>query len=123
MKNANVRRISLQNLPKAANYSHAVVANRIIFVSGVTGQNETKTTLKSQFDEIVRRISAVLSEGHSSIEDVVKVTAYLSDAGLFNEFNELFNKTFISAPARTTIVCGFSNPRVKVELDLVALES
>lgn len=118
-----LKRIIVDNVPRAGQYSHAVISGNLVFLSGVTGQETQETSLTEQFDKSVSRIEKILAESGSSIGDVIKVTAFLSDQEYFQEFNALFNKTFISAPVRTTIVCGFVNNLVKVEIDIIAAKS
>lgn len=123
MSRDKMKRIIVESLPRAGQYSHAVISGDLVFISGVTGQTTQENSLTEQFDESVRKIEKILAEASSSISYVVKVTAYLSDQKFFQEFNRLFNNIFTSAPVRTTIVCGFVNSLVKIELDVIAAKS
>jgi 2-iminobutanoate/2-iminopropanoate deaminase len=117
-----IDRMVVNELSRAANYSHAVTVNDVIFLSGITGQSTKETSFDEQFDLILEKLKIVLSNARSSIGHIVKITAYLLDEQFFENFNEKYNKTFTSLPARTTIVCKFINKFTKLELDVIAIK-
>jgi 2-iminobutanoate/2-iminopropanoate deaminase len=54
------------------------------------------------------------------LDNVVKVTAFLSNATLFSTFNEIYARRFGSGyPARSTVVLGFGHPDVRVEIEAI----
>ncbi|GGT98770.1 endoribonuclease [Sulfodiicoccus acidiphilus] len=110
----------MQGMAKGGPYSHAVVYGGVVFLSGMTGQDPSReTSFAEQFRNACEKVRRALSEAGSSMEKVLKVTVYLSDPSFFSEMNAIFREYF-GAPARTTVVCSFPDPRVKVEVDVVA---
>ena len=107
-------------------YSPVVAFDKLIFVSGqgpldtetkqlVTGtiQEETRVTLEN--------IKNILEDIGSSMENVLKVTAYLGDMDNFFAFNEVYAEYFPSdPPARTCIQAGRLPFDIKVEIDVIA---
>jgi 2-iminobutanoate/2-iminopropanoate deaminase len=107
-------------------YSPVVAFEKLIFVSGqgpldpetkqlVTGtiQEETRQTLEN--------IKNILEDIGSSMNNVLKVTAYLGDMDNFFAFNEVYAEYFPSdPPARTCIQAGRLPFDIKVEIDVIA---
>lgn len=107
----------------AGPYSHAVVANGFVFISG-QGPVEPETgTMPDAFVDQVRQtlenVRTVLEAAGSSLDDVVKVNAYLTDLTRFGEFNEVYREFFENdPPARTTVATGLLG--MLVEVDCIA---
>ncbi|WP_291999664.1 RidA family protein [Caldivirga sp.] len=119
-----IRSIDVEGLPKAGPYSHAIVANGLVFVSGQLGTIPGKDlSFEEQFRNAVGKISKILTEAGSSLDNVVKVTVYLADAKYFDVMNKLFSEYFKSRPARTTVVTGMIDSRALVEVDVIAVVS
>lgn len=119
----NIKRVNIPDLPKGGPYSHAVVHGDTIYLSGVVGFSKGESsTFAQQWSLIVERAQTILkSLGSDLSTKTVKLTAYLSDEKYFDKLNKAFEETFgKEAPARTTIVCGFTHKEVKVELDIIA---
>lgn len=110
-----------------ASYSHAVKADGFIFVSG-QGPVDPETgvivgnDIRSQTERTLENIKAILEAAGASLDDVVKVSAFLADMKDFKEFNEVYAQYFsgVSVPVRTTVQAGFANKRMLVEIDVVA---
>ena len=104
-------------------YSPAVVVNGFVFVSGQVPFDPETGELPDAFEDQVRQtlrnLQAVLEAAGSSLEDVVKVNAYLSDLTRFAQFNEVYAGFFRhDPPARTTV--GAALLGFLVEIDCVA---
>lgn len=113
-----------EKAPKPAGpYSHAVIADGFVYVSG-QGPIEPETgTIPDAFDEQVRQafknVQTILEAAGSSFGEVVKVNAYVTDLTRFGEFNEVYGEFFQQdPPARTTV--GASLLGFLVEVDCVA---
>ncbi|WP_165777439.1 RidA family protein [Amycolatopsis antarctica] len=105
--------------------SHGVRAGGFLFVSGQTATDDEGGIYVGDFEREVRgaldNVEAVLRAGGASVEQVVRVGAYLSNATLFAPFNAIYAQRFGAAPpARTTVVVDFGHANVRVELDAVA---
>jgi|ECHnycMinimDraft_1075156.scaffolds.fasta_scaffold03822_1 2-iminobutanoate/2-iminopropanoate deaminase len=116
--------VDVEGLPKGGPYSHSVSFQNLIFVSGQTGHVDgRKTAFSEQFTNAIEKVSKILQANGSSLNNVLKVTVYLSKPEYFQEMNELFKKYFnTQPPARTTIVCGFASPEILVEIDVIAFK-
>jgi 2-iminobutanoate/2-iminopropanoate deaminase len=110
--------------PKPAGpYSHAVVANGFVFISG-QGPVDPETgampdAFADQVRQTLRNVQTILEAAGTSLDNVVKVNAYVTDLTWFQEFNEVYEEFFQQdPPARTTV--GASLLGFLVEVDCVA---
>jgi 2-iminobutanoate/2-iminopropanoate deaminase len=108
----------------AGPYSHAVVANGLVFVSGQgpadpeTG--EVPEDFKGQARQMFRNVQVILEAAGASMDDVVKVNAYVADMANFAQFNEVYEEFFTGElPARTTISATLPGG-IPVEADCIA---
>lgn len=118
-----VKRTNLPDLPKGGPYSQAVVHGNTVYLSGIVGVSKGEDkSFGEQWNTIAERASKILSSVGSDFSGrSLKLTVYLSDAIYFKDLNDAFRFAFgENAPARTTIVCGFTIPEVKVEVDIIA---
>jgi 2-iminobutanoate/2-iminopropanoate deaminase len=110
-------------------YSHAVVANGFVFVSGQIavrpggGSLEVVgTTMQEQTDQAQKNVRAILEAAGGSLEQVVKVTVLLARPDLFSEMNEAYARHFPGPrPARASARLGVDVPGVLVSIDAIAL--
>jgi 2-iminobutanoate/2-iminopropanoate deaminase len=107
-------------------YSPVVAFDNLIFVSGQGALDPKSQVLVSGSIQIETRqtlenIKNILEDVGSSLDHVLKVTAYLSDMNFFAEFNEVYREFFPSnPPARTCIQAGRLPFDIKVEIDVIA---
>jgi 2-iminobutanoate/2-iminopropanoate deaminase len=110
--------------PKPAGpYSHAVVANGFVFISGQGPVDPETNTMPDAFVDQVRQtlrnVQTILEAAGTSLDNVVKVNAYVTDLTRFQEFNEVYREFFQhDPPARTTV--GASLLGFLVEVDCIA---
>src|SRR5947209_1774718 len=117
--------IMVKEAAKAAGqYSHAVVANGLIYVSG-QGPADPATNIvpegfAAQVRQTVRNVQTILKGAGAEMTDVVKVNTYLSDVTRFQEYNESYKEFFAEIPpARATV--GSQLVGIQVEIDCVAV--
>ena len=108
----------------ASPYSHAVIANGLVFISGQGPVNPEAGTMPDAFAEQVRQtfenVRTILDASGASLDDVVKVNAYLTDLTRFAEFNEVYGEFFRhDPPARTTVATALLG--ILVEVDCIAV--
>jgi 2-iminobutanoate/2-iminopropanoate deaminase len=108
----------------AGPYSHAVVANGFVFISGQGPMNPGTGTMPDAFAEQVRQtfknVQTILEAAGSSLDDVVKVNAYVTDLTRFAEFNDVYKEFFQdNPPARTTVATALLG--ILVEVDCIAV--
>jgi 2-iminobutanoate/2-iminopropanoate deaminase len=116
------------NLPAPQGYSRAVRAlgSETIYTSmtapvdgdgGVVGPGDAKV----QAEAVLANIGDILDQHGSSLDDVVKVTAYVVDAADLSAVKDVIARTFAEPlPALALIVTPLPNPAFLVELDVVA---
>jgi 2-iminobutanoate/2-iminopropanoate deaminase len=107
-------------------YSQAVSANGFLYVSGqipinpATGEL-TMDSIKSETEQVMRNLNAVLLEAGFDFSHILKTTIFLSDMGLFAEVNEVYGSYFESDfPARETVAVKGLPKGVNVEISVVA---
>ena len=120
----NRETITAGNAPEPAGpYSHAVVAGGFVYVSGQGPIDPETGTMPDAFVDQVRQtlgnVQTILEAAGSSLDDVVKVNAYVTDLTRFAEFNEVYKEYFKNdPPARTTVAAALLG--MLVEIDCVA---
>ena len=107
-------------------YSQAIKVGSLLFGSGQipidpeTGEVVNKG-IKEQTNRVMENIKAVLEAAGYTLKDVVKVTVFLKDLKLFNEFNKEYAKYFPEKPpARTTVEVAQLPKGVLLEVDFIA---
>lgn len=110
---------------KVAGYSRAVVDGDYVHVAGTTGFDYAAMTIApdpiEQCHQCFRNISQALAQAGCTLDDVVRVNYYLTDAALFARVAPLFGQYFAQArPAATAIVCGLVDPRMALEIEVTA---
>ena len=105
-------------------YSHAVIADRLVFVAGQAGADPATGALSDKFADQVRQtlknIQTILRGVGADMKDVVKINTYLTDGSRFQEYNTIYKEFFpTEPPARTTIGCQMGG--ILVEIDCIAL--
>jgi 2-iminobutanoate/2-iminopropanoate deaminase len=110
-------------------YSHAVVANGFVFVSGQIpvrpGSDPAQVvgdTMQEQTRQALRNVQTILKAEGSSLERVVKVTVLLARPDIYREMNEAYAEFFPDAkPARAMVRFGADIPGVLVAIEAIAL--
>ena len=110
----------------AGPYSHAVVANGFVFISGQAPVDPETGTMPYAFADQVRQtlknVQTILEAAGSSLDEVVKVNAYVTDLTRFAEFNDVYKEFFQDdPPARTTVATALLG--ILVEVDCIAATS
>lgn len=128
----------MKSVPKLANvvrplgpYSHAVIANGFVFISGQTplkpGQTPAElsgTSITEQTRQCLRNVDTVLKGLGGSLGDVVKVTVYLSNPSDFQNMNEGYKDFFPSdPPARSVARLGAEVQGLLVSVDAIAVHA
>jgi len=107
-------------------YSQAIRYGNLLFTAGTVGSDPVSMEIvnggvKDQIRQALKNTKAILKEAQTSLDNVIKVNAYLSDMKYFNEFNEIYKEYFNSTPppVRTTVQVGFLNG-IEFEIDVIA---
>ncbi|GBF08687.1 ribonuclease UK114 [Aeropyrum pernix] len=100
----------METAPKPVGpYSQAVESGCFMFVSGQIPINpETGALEEGGFKESAKRaldnLKAIVEGAGYSMDDIVKVTVYITDISRFSEFNEVYREYFNRPyPARAVV--------------------
>lgn len=106
--------------------SPGMVAGPFVFVSGQLGLGcdgkLAGADITSQTEQVFANITTVLGMAKLGLENVVKVTGWLTDPADFGEFNRVYAGFFpLCPPARSMVVGQLLIPGARVELEAIAL--
>jgi 2-iminobutanoate/2-iminopropanoate deaminase len=107
-------------------YSQAVKTGNMLFVSGQipvdpkSGEMIT-SSIKDQFDCILKNMIAILEEAGMELKDVIKVEVFLKDMNDFAEMNDAYKKYFTEDyPARVAIEVARLPKDAEIEIACIA---
>ena len=105
-------------------YSPVVVSGDMVYTAGQVAYDETGTLVEGGTEEQTRRVlenlRTCLEAAGCTLDDVIKVTAFLVDLGQVAAYNEIYREFFSEPyPARSTVQAGLA-PGVLVEIEAVA---
>ena len=114
-----------QDAPKAIGpYSQDVVSNGIVYISGSAGVDpETGKLLEGieqQTEQAIKNIEAILKAAGTDFSKVVKTTCFLQDMADFSVFNGIYEKAFISKPARSCVAVKELPAHFLCEIEVIA---
>jgi enamine deaminase RidA (YjgF/YER057c/UK114 family) len=106
-------------------YSRAVVDGDWIHVSGTTGFDYAAMTIAddvvAQCEQALANLAAALAEAGGSFADVVRIRYLLPERDDFEPCWPLLRAAFGEVrPAATMQVCGLSDPRMRIEIEVTA---
>lgn len=110
-------------------YSQAIINQKTLYISGQLGidpktQEFVSNKIKDQTKQVLKNIAAILNSGEFEINDVCKVTIYLTDLSSFTDVNEIYQSFFGDhKPARSTIEVSKLPKNGLIEIDVIAQKS
>ena len=119
-----------ENVPKPGGpYSPGIKIGNLFFISGQVPVNPATSELvegdiKEQTRQVMENMKNIIEAAGGSVDDIVKVNAFLKDMSDFKAFNEVYKSYFNEPyPARSCVECA--NPvgaLVEVEFTAVLKE-
>jgi 2-iminobutanoate/2-iminopropanoate deaminase len=105
-------------------YSPVVVSGDTVYTAGQIGNDPEGNLVEGGIVEQARRtlanVRTCVDAAGCTLDDVVKVNAYLADLGDFPAYNEVYVEFFSKPyPARTSVQAGLP-PGVLIEIEAVA---
>jgi reactive intermediate/imine deaminase len=106
-------------------YSQAVNHQGMVFVSGqIPLDPQTMETVAGGIEAQIRRVfenlSAICAAAGGSLDDIVKLTVYLTDMGNFPQVNTIMEQYFTTPyPARAAVGVAALPKGVEVEMDAI----
>ena len=120
-------KISTPNAPAAIGpYSQAIRCGDMVYTSDQIPLDPTTGTvvgedIRTQAEQVMKNLSAVLTAAGSSFENAVKTTCFLADMADFAAFNEIYAAYFTTSPARSCVAVKTLPKGVLVEVEVIAL--
>ena len=118
--------VHAEGAPKAAGpYSHAVISNGLIFLSGQTPVDpDTGSLVEGSIGDQTRRcldnLAIVAAAAGAQLSDAVRCGIYVTDISTFKDVNDAYGNYFPDAPpARTTIGVAALPMGAEVEMDAI----
>ena len=120
--------ISTENAPQAIGpYSQAVKAGNLMFISGQipldpkTGDLVSES-IDDQAKQVLNNIKSICEAAGQSIDDIVKISIFLTDLENFAIVNEVMKEYFTEPyPARATVEVSGLPLGVNVEIEAIVL--
>ncbi len=109
--------------------SQAISTGGLLFVSGQAGYNDAGTIVsggfKAQGEQAFSNLARALAAAGSSLDQVAKVTIFVTDMQYFNEVVELRRRYFSAPyPADSIVeVKGLYTREAMIEIEAIALAS
>lgn len=126
----NRKAISAEDAPDAIGpYSHAIRVGDSIYMSGQIALNPKNMELvtgsfRKETKQVFANISAVMKAAGGSLQDIVKLTVYLTDLKNFDMVNAVMSETFqYPFPARVAIGVSALPRGASIEVEALAVLS
>ena len=108
-------------------YSHVAKAGDTVYIAGqialdAGGNLLGKGDVEAQTHQVYANLQAILEELGGSLDDIVKLTTYLTHRGQLEAFRSVRNRFFSDAfpPNTLLFVSGLAHPDYLVEIEAVA---
>lgn len=111
-------------------YSSGVEApsGRTVYVSGqvafdAEGKVIGEGDIKAQTETVLEHVKTVVEEAGGGMEDIVKVTVFITNMGLYDQIHEVRRRYFEEPfPASSMVeVSALIDPRLLIEIEAVAV--
>ena len=125
---ANNKVIATDKAPKAIGpYSQAYLCGNTLYCSGQIAINpETNEfiggTIEEQTNQILKNIGGLLDAAGFNYNDVVKTTCFIADMKDFGTFNAIYEKYFVSKPARSCVAAKDLPKGALAEIEVIAVK-
>ena len=108
-------------------YNQSVKAGGFLFISGQVAINPLSgnveaTSIEEETHQVMKNLSAILTEAKIDFSAAVKTTIFLTDMSLFAQVNEIY-ASYLTAdfPARETVAVKGLPKGVNVEISMIAI--
>jgi len=122
-----LRTVAVEGAPKAVGpYAQGIIANGFLYTAGQTARdpatgNPVSGDIVVQTNRVIDNLEAILKGAGCALQDVVKITVFMTDLGDFAKMNEAYAARFGShRPARSTVQVSKLPGNASLEMDVVA---
>ncbi|MDT1957243.1 reactive intermediate/imine deaminase [Carnobacterium divergens] len=123
-----LKKIHTDSAPAAIGpYSQAIAVGDTLYTSGQIPVDPTTgkvvaATISQQTEQVMKNLAAVLNEGNSDLQHVIKTTCFLANMSDFAEFNQVYEVSFGEhKPARSCVAVKDLPLGVLVEIEAIAI--
>ena len=109
-------------------FAPGIQVGELLFVSGQVAQDNDGNIVgpgdcEAQARRVMSRIRTIVEGAGATMQDVVKITTFLTDVADHPAFNKVRSETFPNSPpaSSTVIVAGLVRPEFLVEVEAVVL--
>ncbi len=124
----NIQRINPDTLtPPGGHYSHAVVANGFVFISGQlpitpAGAKLNQASFEDQATQVLANVQAALEAAGSSVANLVQVRVYVTDIEQWPAFNRIYQQwAGAEPPARAVVPVPLLHHGFLIEVEAVGV--
>lgn len=124
----SIKYIAADSVSSSSLYSQGISAGQFLFTSGQIGWNNSTNQLENKTfeDEVIQsleNIRAILKSAMLDLNDVIKITIFITDINQFDGLNNVYLKYFPThKPARSCVVVSSLAKGAKVEIEAVAFK-
>lgn len=113
---------------KPGNYSHATGKGNTLYIAGqvarnVQGELVGPGDVRAQTEQVYANIKAIVEAAGGTMDDIMKITVYTTNAGFLGDIGEVRNRFFNaeSQPASTFVmISALAQPGFLVEIEAIA---
>ena len=107
-------------------YSQAMCVNGFLYTSGQIGLDPASgqvagDTIEAQAEQCCKNLAAILEAAGTDFTKVVKTTCFLADMKDFAAFNAVYEKYFVSKPARSCVAVRELPKSLLCEVEAIAV--
>lgn len=121
-----IKRIKTKNAPKAIGvYSQGSIFENLVFTSGQIAINPISGNLvtdnfSKEVEQVLENVKSVLQAGGSNLDNIIKLTVFITDMSNFKFVNEVFETFFINEyPARSVVEVSGLPLNVNIEIEAI----
>ena len=119
--------ISTDKAPAAIGpYSQGYVVNGFLFASGQVALDPATgavvgSTIEEQAEQVCKNVGGLLAAAGVDYSKVIKTTCFLADMKDFGAFNAVYEKYFVSKPARSCVAVRELPKSLLCEVEVIAV--
>ena len=124
-----INRVKTKNAPKAIGaYSQGSIFENLVFTSGQIAINPISGNLviddfSKEVEQVLENIKSVLEAGGSNLDNIIKLTVFITDMSNFKFINEVFETFFIDEyPARSVVEVSGLPLNVNIEIEAIGIK-
>ena len=120
-----MKTVNTKNAPQAIGpYSQAKIIGNLVFTSGQIPLKPDGSLISDSFEnesiQVLDNINEILKAAGSNIDNIIKLTVYLTDLENFSILNQVFENYFSnSLPARSTVEVSKLPKNVRIEIEAI----